>query len=109
MTRTICGLMLLMTIGCSSSPTAPTPSTPPPTQAGPPVIQLQWVPAVSCTSVTLPPSQPPFASATITQQTDGSITATWPYDNAGRAGLLYTRFVNENNVWRLCSWDIADV
>jgi hypothetical protein len=45
----------------------------------------------------------------MTQQADGSITATWPYDNAGRAGLLYTRFVNENEVWRLCSWDIADV
>ena len=109
MTRTLCGFMLLFAIGCSkSSPTAPT-ATEPPTQSGPPVIQLQWVAAASCAPVTMPPSQPPFSSATLTNQADGSITAAWPYQSGNRTGTLYARFVNEGNVYALCSWDIADV
>jgi hypothetical protein len=106
--RTFCGLMLLFAIGCSDSPTAPT-STEPPTQSGPPVIQLQWVTASSCAPVTMPPSQPPFSSATLTQQADGSITASWPIEPATRTATLYARFVKESNVWALCTWDIADV
>ena len=108
MTRTLCGLLLLFAIGCSKSPTAPT-MTEPPTQSGPPVIQFQWVAAASCAPVTMPPSQPPFSSATITQNTDGSMTAAWPYQSGNRAATLYGRFVNEGNAWALCSWDIADV
>jgi hypothetical protein len=102
--------MLLIAIGCSkSSPTAPTASEPP-TQSGPAVINLQWnVTAASCAPVTLPPSQPAFADASITQHSDGSVTASWPYQSGGRAARLYARFVNENNTWALCSWDIADV
>ena len=110
MTRTLCGFMLLFAIGCSqSSPTAPTPPAAPPTQSGPPVIQLQWVAAASCAPVTMPPTQPPFSSATLSNQADGSIVATWPYQSGTRSGTLYARFVNESNVYRLCSWDVADV
>jgi len=57
----------------------------------------------------MPPSQPPFSSATLTNQADGSITAAWPYQSGNRTGTLYARFVNEGNVYALCSWDIADV
>ena len=110
MTRTLCGFLLLVAIGCSKSqsPTAPT-ATEPPTQSGPPVINLQWVAAASCAPVTMPPTQPPFSSATINQQADGSIMAAWPYQSGNRTGTLYARFVNEGNVWALCSWDVADV
>ena len=108
MTRTLCGLILLIAIGCSKSPTAPT-ATEPPTQSGPPVIQLQWVAAASCPGVTMPPTQPAFSSATLTNQADGSITASWPYESNGRTGTLYARFVNQGGVYALCSWDIADV
>jgi hypothetical protein len=73
------------------------------------VIQLQWVAAASCAPVTLPPMQPAFSDATITQQTDGSVMASWPVPFSGRNRTLYARFVNENNAWALCSWDIADV
>jgi len=110
--RTLCGLILLMAIGCSnSSPTAPTPTqTQPPTTApGPTVIQLQWVAASGCGPVTMPPTQPAFSDATITQQGDGSIIASWPYTANGRNARLYARFVSENNAYALCSWDIADV
>jgi len=109
-TRTLCGLVLLFAIGCSKSqsPTAPT-ATEPPTQSGPPVIQLQWVAAASCAPVTLPPTQPPFSSATLTNNADGSISASWPYESGGRTGTLYARFVSQGNVYALCSWDIADV
>ena len=108
MTRTLCGLVLLFAIGCSKSPTAPTASDLP-TQSGPPVIQLQWVAAASCAPVTMPPTQPAFSSATLTNQADGSIVASWPYQSGGRTATLYARFVNEGNAWALCSWDIADV
>jgi len=57
----------------------------------------------------MPPSQPPFSSATLIQQPDGGITAAWPYQSGSRTGTLYARFVNEGNTWALCSWDIADV
>ena len=106
MTRTLCSLMLLMAIGCSKSPTAP---TEPPTQSGPNTIELQWVAAAACAPVALPPTQPSFASAAITQNADGSVTASWPYQSGSRTGTLYARFVNQNNVFALCSWDVADV
>jgi len=107
-TRLLSVFVLLFAIGCSRSPTAPT-STEPPTQSGPPVIQLQWVAAASCAPVTMPPSQPPFSTASLAQQPDGSITAAWPYQSGNRTGTLYARFVNEGGAWALCSWDIADV
>jgi hypothetical protein len=102
----------MFAIGCSSSsPTAPTPAaTPAPTQSGPTVINLQWnVAAASCAPVTMPPSQPAFSAATIVRQSDTAITASWPYQSGARTGTLYANFVLENNVWGLCSWDIADV
>jgi len=57
----------------------------------------------------MPPSQPAFASATIVNNADGSITASWPYESGGRMTTLYARFVNQGGVYALCSWDIADV
>jgi hypothetical protein len=72
------------------------------------VINLQWTVASSC-STTLPPEQPSFSDATIAQEADGSVMASWPYQSGTRSGRLYARFVNVNNVWGLCSWDIADV
>jgi hypothetical protein len=108
-TRTFCGLILLFAIGCSDSPTAPTPQ-PTPTQPGPTVISLQWnVAAASCAPVTMPPSQPAFAAATIVRQSDTAVMASWPYQSGARTGTLYANFILENNVWGLCSWDIADV
>ena len=110
MTRTLYGLLLTFAIGCSHSPTAPTPPPTPPTQSGPTVINLQWnVTAASCAPVSTPPSQPAFAAATIVRQSDTSLTASWPYESAGRSGTLYANFIFENNVWGLCSWDIADI
>lgn len=110
MTRTLCALMLFFAIGCSgSSPTAPT-ATEPPTQAGPPVVALNWnVTAPSCGAVTLPPQQPAFAAATINRESDTAVTATWPIESNGRSSTLYARFLFENGAWGLCSWDVADV
>lgn len=107
MKRTLCGFILLFAAACSQSPTAP---TPPPTQSGPAVITLQWnVTAASCAPVTTPPSQPSTSNATIVSQTDREIRAAWPFASNGRTGTLYARFILENNVWALCSWDVADV
>lgn len=110
MTRTLCALMLLFAIGCSdSSPTAPT-ATEPPTQAGPPVVALNWnATALSCGNVTLPPTQPAFSAATIARESDTAVVATWPIQSNGRNSTLYARFVYENGAWGLCSWDIADI
>ena len=109
MTRTLYVFVLLFAIGCSNSPTAPT-SVEPPTQSGPPVIDLQWnVAAASCGPVTPPPAQPSLTAATSVQQTDTTLNAAWPYQSGSRAGILYARFVRENNAWALCTWDIADV
>ena len=107
MTRTLCGLVLLFAIGYSKSesPTAPTASEPP-TQSGPPVITLNLnVHAASCAPATPPSTQPAFSGATIVRQTDTTLTASWPVDSR----TLYANFVLENNVWALCSWDIADI
>ena len=57
----------------------------------------------------MPPSQPAFSAATIVRQSDTAITASWPYQSGARTGTLYANFILENNVWGLCSWDIADV
>jgi hypothetical protein len=73
------------------------------------VIQLQWVAAASCAPVTMPPSQPPFSSATIVQQADGSMVASWKYPPDTQTRTLYARFVNEGGTWALCSWDLADI
>lgn len=108
MKRTLCAVMLLLAIGCSDSPTSPTPvqTQPPPTQPGPAVLQLSWnVTAQSCAPVTMPPAQPAFADATIVKRDDARLTAAWPYQSR----TLYANFVLENNVWALCSWDVADV
>ena len=110
MTRTFCALMLLFAVGCSdSSPTAPT-ATEQPTQAGPPVVALNWnVMAPSCGNVTAPPTQPAFGSATIARDSDTAVTASWPIQANGRNSTLYARFVFENGAWGLCSWDTADL
>lgn len=53
----------------------------------------------------MPPSQPSFSDARISQPSDGSLIASWPYQSK----TLYARFILENGTWGLCSWDIADV
>ena len=102
MTRTLCGLMLLFAIGCSQSPTAPT-------SAPPLVSELRWnVVSASCAPMT-PPSPPPdFSRATVKEQLDGSVTASWQWFTNNREGILYARFIRENGGWAMCSWDIAD-
>jgi hypothetical protein len=108
-TRTLCGLFLLFAVGCSSS-SSPTAPTPPPTQSGPTVVNLQWqVVAASCAPVSAPPSPPPFSTATIVRRSETQITASWPSESGTRPGTLYANFIFENNAWGLCSWDIADV
>ena len=103
MTRTFCGLMLLFAIGCSQSPTSPT-------SASPIAAQLNWnVVSAACAPVTPPSPQPDFSSATISEQPDGSITASWQHFANNREGILYARFVRENGSWAICSWDTADV
>lgn len=72
--------------------------------------QLSWrVFATSCGLSTAPSPQPEFSTAKITQQSDGSVTASWPYVLNGRDVTLYARFVRENGAWAMCSWDTADV
>jgi hypothetical protein len=71
---------------------------------------LNWgVTAPSCGNVTVPPSQPAFAGATLVRESDTAIMASWPNQTGDRPGTLYARFIFENNAWGLCSWDIADV
>ena len=111
MTRTLCALMLLFAIGCSnsSSPTSPT-ANELPTQSGPPVVALNWnVAAPSCGNVTMPPTQPAFAGATLVRESDTAVMANWPITTNGRNSTLYARFLFENKAWGLCSWDIADI
>src|SRR5262249_17899934 len=97
-------------IGCSQSPTAPSPTaTQTPTASGPIVLNLQWTAAPTCGPVTMPPAQPAFSEAMLTDQTDVGVTASWPYQSPTRSGRLVARFVNVNNMWGLCSWDIADI
>jgi hypothetical protein len=100
--RTLSAVMLLFAIGCSSSPTAPTSA---PAAAG----NLKWN-AVSATCAPMtPPSPPPdFSRATIREQADGSVIASWKWFTNGREGVLYARFVQENGAWAMCSWDVAD-
>ena len=103
MKRTLCCLMLLSVIGCSQSPTAPT-------SAPSIAAQLRWnVTSTACAPVTQPPSQPEFAAATISQEPDGSVIASWPYMMNNRSATLYARFVRENGGYAMCSWDVADV
>lgn len=102
--RALCCLSLLVVVGCSqSSPTSPTPSSSV-------AAQLQWnVTSASCAPVATPPAQPTFAAAQITSQPDGSVIASWPYDANGRPSTLYARFIRENGLWAMCSWDIVDI
>jgi hypothetical protein len=95
--------MLLFAIGCSESPTAPT-------SAAPVAGQLRWnVVAASCAPNTPPSPAPDFSRATIVEQPDGSVMATWQHVVNNREGILYARFVRENGGWAMCSWDVADV
>jgi len=102
--RSLCCLVLLLAVGCSQSPTAPTSAS---SIAG----QLRWnVMSSSCAPVAPPSPQPDFNTASIVQEPDGSVTASWPRGSSGgREGLLYAHFVRENGGWAMCSWDMADV
>ncbi|HYB97479.1 MAG TPA: hypothetical protein VEC39_21080 [Vicinamibacterales bacterium] len=103
MKRTLCCVSLLFAMACSQSPTAPT-------SAPSIAAQLRWnVASTSCAPVGAPPSQPPFTSATIVEEGDGSVVASWPYLHNNRTSMLYARFVKENGGFAMCSWDIADI
>jgi len=56
-----------------------------------------------------PPSPPPdFSRASIREQPDGSVIASWLWMTNGREGTLYARFIRENGGWAMCSWDVVD-
>jgi hypothetical protein len=89
-------------------PTAPTAATP---QPGPGVSTvLRWdIKAPACQSTSAPNPLPDPSSARMTNEPDGSITASYPYTLNGRSVLLYANFVPVNGAWAVCSWDTADV
>lgn len=95
--------VLVAGIACSSSPTAPS-------QSSGAAVALRWdVVSTSCAPVSAPSPQPDMSNATITTQADGSMLASWPYEQNGRTVMLYATFVRENGTWAMCSWDTADV
>jgi hypothetical protein len=74
--------------------------------------QLSWrvMSTSSACEATSPPSpQPEFSTARISQQSDGSVMASWPHVQNGRDVMLYAVFVRENGGWAMCSWDTADI
>ena len=99
----ICVFALVASLACSESPTSPSQS---PAVAG----QLRWdAVSTSCAPATAPAPQPEFSTASIKMEPDGSLTASWPYQQNGREVTLYAHFVRENGAWAMCSWDTADI
>lgn len=107
-------------IGCSDSPTAPTPLTeaPPPAASQPapttPVMpsSLRWDRrGDGCQAQEPPTPLPDIRDAMIESLDDGSVMARWPrYQMAdGRNILLYARFVPSRGEYVLCMWDTSDL
>lgn len=98
----ICAAFLA--VGCAQSPTSPTIT--PAASAG----LLRWdVVAPGCGATSAPAPKPDIASAKLRTESDGSMTAVWNYEVAGRPVLLHARFVEVGGVWGMCSWDTSDV
>lgn len=106
--RIVLGVFALVAaIACSDNSLSP--ASPSPASAA---TDLRWnVMSTSpgCGALTPPSPQPLFSAASLTNEPDGSLTASWPYQVNGREVLLYARFVRENGSWAMCSWDTADV
>ena len=106
-----CVFALVVTIACSDSlsPTSPSPTSPSRASAA---TALRWdvmATAASCTAESPPSPQPAFSTAVMTNQPDGSVIASWPYQLNGREVTLYAHFIRENDSWAMCAWDTADV
>jgi len=99
--------VVLLSAACSQSPTAPTlQGQEPSTLAG----KLRWeVAASGCSATATPSPKPDLMAAAFHQEPNGSITASWPYEVAGRPVVLYANFVEVNGAFVMCSWDTADV
>ena len=106
-----CVFALVATIACSDSLSPTSPSSTSPSRASA-ATALRWdvmSTSASCAPASLPSPQPAFSTAVMTNQPDGSVTASWPYQLNGREVTLYAHFVRENGSWAMCSWDTADV
>ena len=89
--------------GCAQTPTSPT-------TVGASAGLLRWdVVAPGCAATSAPSPKPDVASARVQQEADGSMTARWNYEVAGRPVVLQARFVEVGGVWAMCSWDTSDV
>ncbi|MEZ5286866.1 MAG: hypothetical protein R2712_19070 [Vicinamibacterales bacterium] len=111
----------VLLIGCSNSPTSPTPvneappvTEAPPTTPTPPLNpnDLHWeATGAGCQATARPTPIPDTGDGTVVRQDDGSVRADWlPYKAAdGREGLLTARFVPNDGQYVLCSWDISDL
>ena len=95
--------LFVIIVGCSNSPTSPTPAS---AATGP----LRWdLMSASCAPMAPPSPLPEVSSASVQIEQDGRLTASWPYAVNGRSVTLYGHFVRQNGEWALCSWDTADV
>ena len=93
----------ILAAGCAQTPTSPT-------TTGASAGLLRWdVVAPGCAATSAPTPKPDLTAATLRQEPDGSMTASWPYEVGGRPVLLYARFVEFGGVWGMCSWDTSDV
>ena len=89
------------------------------TQNGPTVIggdsvagKLRWdvMASTGCSATSAPSPQPDMSTASLYKEPNGSVTASWPYQVAGRPVILYANFVETaSGAWGMCSWDTADV
>lgn len=103
--RVLISVCALVAAWACASPTGPTRDV---DMAG----RLSWrvlSTSASCSPAPAPSLQPEFSAARIRNETDGSVTASWPYVLNGRDVTLYARFVRENGTWAMCSWDTADI
>lgn len=93
----------ILAAGCAQTPTSPT-------TTGASAGLLRWdVTAPGCAATSAPMPRPDVASARLRAEPDGSMTAVWNYEVAGRPVLLHARFVEVSGVWGMCSWDTSDV
>jgi len=122
--RYLIPLCAVLLIGCSDSPTAPSPvntapapiaSQPTPSPAPSPSLtpsDLHWDRiGAGCEVHGVPSPIPDVRDATIEREGDAAVMAYWPRyrSSDGRDGLLYARFVPSNGEYALCTWDMSDL